>query len=673
MVSTTSPIFESTYKTAVPGTSTNSNVPVLIVGAGPTGLFAAILLTKMGIPCRLIERQHEVSKLSKALVIHARTLEIFQMVESSGTVPAASSGHSTSDATLLDRFLQEGQALADFHVYYGKKLYSILPVLRNTESRFEYGIFIEQSRTVAILTEEFEKLGGRVDRGWELMDTKVIEEESANGKKSWVETTIRRAKVGTNIRSTESKILGAVELEADQAGKEYDVEVVRSEYLIAADGGKSAVRHKLNISFEGRTLDNNMIIYDGHVNSDIPLDHISVVHGDCGRVVTVFPLDGNRVRVMVDRGTLTPEEHQAQKSEELTLPIFQEILDETIAPVKMELTDCDWLTYYRVNERLASRYSHKGRIFLSGDAAHVHSPAGGQGLNMGLQDAFNSTWKLSLALKGQAPRSILDTYEIERPKVASDIIKLSSNIFGNATADGIFYRSFRRLVFFALPYILPRVPHGPPMCMLRIRYHENSLNQRHAIQAVPAEEYQVGVRARDGELRVIGHSSESPSEQSLRLHDLLVGPGVFHILVFTSDMLAKTRSTASTTSCNISKSAEDYLATWRTKWVAPSSLPSASSQETLFMIHTISGTPVDTEAISKLDTKKFGEGKLYLDEQGILHQKYGVAVRRGQGSIVVLRPDSHIGYRVQGANESAWEDVNGYFKSILTGTAEPKL
>ncbi|KAF9991661.1 hypothetical protein BGZ80_006630 [Entomortierella chlamydospora] len=131
--------------------------------------------------------------------------------------------------------------------------------------------------------------------------------------------------------------------------------------------------------------------------------------------------------------------------------------------------------------------------------------------------------------------------------------------------------------------------------------------------------------------------------------------------------------TTSTTSCSISKSTEDYLATWKIKWLTTSSLSSASPQGILFMVYTISRTPVDTEAISRLDAKRFGEGELYLDEQGILHQKYGVAVRRGQGSIVVLRPDSHIGYRVQGANKYAWEDVNGYFKSILARATESKL
>jgi 2-polyprenyl-6-methoxyphenol hydroxylase-like FAD-dependent oxidoreductase len=128
------------------------------------------------------------------------------------------------------------------------------------------------------------ELGVQVDRGWELMDTKVVEE----GNKSWVETTIRKAIQGTNIRTTESKVLGVVEEDAEEEGKLYQTEIVRSEYLIATDGGKSVVRHKLKIAFPGRTLDNNIIIFDGQVDSDIPFDGITQVDVHSSVVFALF-------------------------------------------------------------------------------------------------------------------------------------------------------------------------------------------------------------------------------------------------------------------------------------------------------------------------------------------------------------------------------------------------
>ncbi|KAK3814335.1 MAG: FAD binding domain-containing protein [Benniella sp.] len=691
MVSTT------TTSSAQPSKPIQTDVPVLIVGAGPTGLFAALLLAKMGIPCRLIERQHGVSTLSKALVLHARTLEIFQMV-GSDMATTHQGDPAKRENPLLEKFLASGARKSEFYMYFGHTLSTKVPTLKNKESHFNFGLFLEQSKTVAILTEELEKLGMQIDRGWELMDTKVVKDEKTG--KQYVETTIRRAKVGTNIRSTESKILGAVELEAEQEGKEYELEVVKSEYLIAADGGKSVVRHKLNIPFQGRTRENQLVLFDGHIKCDIPLDQFVVIHGDVGRPLVSIPLGDGRVRVMINNGTKTAEEHARCKSEDLTLEKFQEMVDKTAYPVKMELLDCDWLTYYRVNERLAERYTHEGRIFLSGDAAHVHSPAGGQGLNMGLQDAFNLTWKMALVLKGSAPSSILDTYEVERPKVAADIIQLSSNIFGNGISDSFIHRMLRRVVLHALTYILPRIPHGPPMCMLRIRYHENAINKVHPTQPLPPDEFKVGARARDGFLSVIGNDGyevavpgtavelsdhEDKEDPTLRLHHLLVGPGVFHIIVFTSDMLHPKNIRSGTTikgvlAQDIGKEVEDHLVTWQARYT-PSSLSvsvdnnnthinvKANHQGKMFMVHVISATAVDAAAASGLATKSHGEGRLYLDKDGVLHEKYGVAAAGGPGSIFVLRPDSYVGYRVMGAGRPAWQDVDDYLSSILTSIA----
>ncbi|KAF9215993.1 hypothetical protein BGZ59_011409, partial [Podila verticillata] len=127
---------------------------------------------------------------------------------------------------IIDSFISQGVHLTDLHVYIGGKLTSVIPTLRSTESEYTYGLFLEQLRTTAILTEELEKLGGHVDRGWELLDTKVVQDPETG--KEHVETVIRRAIVGTNTRATESTILGVVEEDRDEEGKEYEVQTVRS-------------------------------------------------------------------------------------------------------------------------------------------------------------------------------------------------------------------------------------------------------------------------------------------------------------------------------------------------------------------------------------------------------------------------------------------------------------
>ncbi|KAF9209977.1 hypothetical protein BGZ59_009868 [Podila verticillata] len=619
------------------------DIPVLISGGGPTGLYAAILLSKLNVPFRLVERNMEVSKLSKALVVHARTLELFEQT-----------------GGLIDPFLAAGMPHSNFNIYFGDKLAAVLPVLKNKDSFYNYGLFLEQTRTVSLLTEQLESLCGVgvIERGWELMDTKVVELPSGQ---SWVETTLRRAKVGTNVRTTESKVLGHVEQEAEQDGKEYEVQVVRSEYLIAADGGKSVVRHKLNIAFLGRTLDNNIILYDGHVDSSIPLDTLTVMNGDNSRSIATFPLEEGRTRIMLDNGVLSPEGHAAQKSEDLTVEGVQKLVNQIVGPnIRMKLLDCHWLTYYRVNERLAERYSHKNRIFLAGDAAHVHSPAGGQGMNMGLQDAHNLVWKIALVLHKNAPRSILDSYELERPPVADQIIKLSANILEVSMAQDTFRRVIRRVALMVLPYILPLMPTGPPMSMLKIRYYENNINKRHEHQPTLANGFDVGVRARDGDLALVSTPSNTTTTTTLRLHELLTGPGIFHVLVFTSNMLTtkgtsctSIKGVATTDSSALFSDIHECLQRWTAKW--PMNRGNKRANQAMFQVHVISAT------LPLLAS----EEKVYHDVTGCAHQKYGVASKGGSGGIVVLRPDSYIGYRVQGASKEAWKDVDGYFREIL--------
>ncbi|KAI1293112.1 hypothetical protein EDD11_008508 [Mortierella claussenii] len=648
--------------------------PVLISGAGPVGLFAAILLTKLNIPCRLIERQLVICPLSKALVIQARTMELFAL------------------SGILGPFLERGRHLSDFHAYNGAKHMAVLPALANNESHYGFGLFLTQLWTVDIMNKELEELGMKVDRGWELMDTKVVEQ----GNTSWVETTIRRAIVGTNVRQTESKVLGVVDTDPEEEGKKYETQVVKSNYLIAADGGKSVVRHKLNIAFPGRTLDRHILIYDGHVESDIPLNHI----------------------------TLTPEEHAALKPEDLTLEKFEALAAACVAPAKFKCLDSSWLTYYRVNERQAEHFSYKNRIFLAGDAAHVHSPAGGQGMNLGLQDSLNLAWKMALVLQGLAPEKVLETYEIERKPVAEAIIKLSSIMLENIMAQDIFRRTFRRVLFTVAPYVVPYIDTNiNPVTMLAIHYHENAINQCSKSQLSIGKDYQVGHRARDGDLRVVEkHDMGQAAVEGtvVRLHELLPGPGIFHVIVFASDMLLRTpaggssslqviKGVETTNATELAKEIDAHLTAWRSKWAykpgptttvfggetaeeltqatttaatktsATASLAAIPHQvraKEMFMVHVVAsdlGTAPEKEPSATaivpdneaLEGNKAGEGKLYLDHLGVVHQKYGVEAKRGPGTIVVLRPDSYIGYRVMGVNKAAWTEVNQYFESIL--------
>lgn len=190
---------------------------------------------------------------------------------------------------------------------------------------------------------------------------------------------------------------------------------------------------------------------------------------------------------------------------------------------------------------------------------------------------------------------------------------------------------------------------------MKIRYHENNINKRHAHQPPPTDEFDVGVRARDGDLVLV---SSTPTTAPFRLHELLTGPGIFHVLVFTSDMLTKSTScktikgVATTDSAALFADIHECLQRWTAKWPMH---PGTKHAGSMFQIHVVSATrPLASE------------DKVYHDVTGCAHQKYGVPGKSGSGGIVVLRPDSYIGYRVQGASKAAWTDVDGYFRSILS-------
>lgn len=209
-------------------------IPVLIVGAGPVGLLEALLLTKMGIRVRVLERETQISPLSRALGTQARSLEILAMVEDG----------------FVDKFLSEGRILQNVQMLYGSRPMCTIPFGNDKDenSRYYLPLFMEQERLSKVLEKELIKLGVKVEYGWELADTEVVGEEE--------ETHVK-----TVIRQTVSP----------SEGHERELRVVQSQYLIGSDGGRSTVRHKANIKFPGRTLPYKFIMFDGTIDTDLDL------------------------------------------------------------------------------------------------------------------------------------------------------------------------------------------------------------------------------------------------------------------------------------------------------------------------------------------------------------------------------------------------------------------
>ncbi|KAG0302979.1 hypothetical protein BGZ98_007072 [Dissophora globulifera] len=639
--------------------SSSLNVPVLIAGGGPVGLYEAYLLTKMGIQVHIIDREMGPSPFSRAIGIHSRSMEILQM------------------SGLIDEFLAQGQPMTDFSFFMGAKKVATIPFLgERSSTHYGFVLALEQARTSNILIKELGKLGVQVNYGWELLDTKVVEEIGH----TFVETTIRRAFSCEDTTANGRKPIGEVGPLDEQADKEYEMQVVRSEYLVAADGGRSTVRHKLNIGFPGRTLINKMMLCDGTFECDMDLTGMTFIHGVNKKTLLAFSLSEGITRFVLEAGQMEPDEDISATLQDITIEKFEELANAIIAPAKLKVKESKWLTIFRVNERRAEHFVHKNRIFLAGDSAHVHSPAGGQGLNTGLQDAHNLAWKLAFVLNKVAPEALLETYQ-EREAMADRAIALSSKLLNRNIEMGVI-SLIRRRIFYALsPIIVPIMKafgYEPEVSMLDIHYQENTLNMAHATQTAPAAEFQVGVRAQDGNLRPWrAHVDGTQDSVSIRLHELTAGVSRFHIIVFASDMHYACKDTAGTTTSakELRRNIEEYLSVWRSKWSYAAEIQDGYKDKDMFKVHIIAGSKTVSDSKESVDDnsdniialadKRMGDGKIYVDDTKVLHQRYGFTCERGTGGIVVIRPDSHIGYRVNGAGEQAWKDVHEYFISVM--------
>jgi 2-polyprenyl-6-methoxyphenol hydroxylase-like FAD-dependent oxidoreductase len=349
---------------------------VLIVGAGPTGLSLAITLRCYGIPVRIIDRALQPSSVSKALAIWSASLEAMQGMG------------------VIDDFLRDGARLNALCIGDGSRQLARMEIGDGIDSPFPFPLLLPQSETERLLTVRLSALGVTVERGVEL----------------------------TGVSQDDSVVTAIL----DKTGR---TEVVRARYLVGCDGARSVVRGALGIPFEGSTEPQTFLLGDVRIDGG-GLDHKNIyLWWRRGGTVALFPFEEETWRIFAMR-----ENDSAAD----VLPTLDELQGhaDRYGPPGMRLRDPSWLSAFKINERVATRY-RVGRCFLAGDAAHVHSPAGGQGMNTGIQDAVNLGWKLAYALAGIGdPHLLLDSYEPERRAIAQNVVKAAEQKLHLAFSKG---------------------------------------------------------------------------------------------------------------------------------------------------------------------------------------------------------------------------------------------
>ncbi|MGN6396712.1 MAG: FAD-dependent monooxygenase [Mucilaginibacter sp.] len=379
---------------------------VLIVGAGPTGLMAACQLARFGVNLLIIDAKPGVTAQSRALLITARSMEIYQ------------------EMGLSDRVIAGGQSISDLSIYMAGKEKIKLSLGKAGEglTDFPYLQSFEQSRNEELLYAELRKW--KIDVSW---NTEFLHlEQSAKG-------------VTAEVRDLLSE----------------RVWTINARYLIGCDGASSSVRQMLKCRFDGRTYENKFFVADTKIKWAQPGNQV-IAAPSKWNFCAFFPMyERGSYRIL---GSL-PRKYAAEAA--VAFNDIEAVIRSTVQ-IPMEFKNVNWFSVYRLHQRCVTNFK-VGNCFLAGDAAHIHSPAGGQGMNTGLQDAHNLSWKLWMVLQGEGGELLLSTYHNERYPFALWLLKFTDRIFSYMTSGNAWISGFRK-------YLLPgisRIVSGSPQIKKR--------------------------------------------------------------------------------------------------------------------------------------------------------------------------------------------------------------
>ncbi len=403
----------------------NQNTDVLIIGAGPTGLSLACQLVRYGIDFVILEKKESVTPYSKAIGVQARTLEIYEQIG------------------LARKAVERGTVAGKGRLLVGGEVRGELDFSNIGEglSPYPYVLMLEQSKNERLLYEYLQS--HRKEVLWQ------TELESFSQNDSGV-----MAQVKTTDGSSQ---------------------IIEAKYLVGCDGPKSLVRHTLGLKFEGSTFERIFYVADAQIDWEFTHDALHVCLAKESFVV-FFPLKGEKRYRIVG---VFPEEFSKDEGEVLYEEIESRIKE--LAELELDIHDVEWFSTYKVHTRHVSKFS-QGRCFLAGDAAHIHSPAGAQGMNTGIQDGYNLAWKMALVVQGNADEKLLETYNEERLENAKHLLQTTDRMFQLAAGSEWFLAFLRTGVLPPLAkYIFSFDPVKkflfPLISQIGINYRHSSLSQ----------------------------------------------------------------------------------------------------------------------------------------------------------------------------------------------------
>lgn len=359
---------------------------VLVVGAGPSGLCIALLLSQHGVRVRVIDRKSGPVRQSRATIVHARTLEYFDRLG------------------IAEQALARGLPITHVAIHENGRHAGEFPLAgvgTATWTRFPYALALEQFETERILISALAAHGVHVE---------------------WCCAVEDIANTDSGVRA--------------QIRKAYGIDSVFTRWLVGSDGAGSTVRRLIGQEFGGETYTQKGLLADVSLKVELGIEKMRL-NLTRGGFVGVLPLASGRYRLF---GVVPPDFHSAQGDGNPSHDAYAQLDEhdlrrwfESYFSVDAQLQNVEWATMFRFHSRISSHF-RVGSSFLVGDAAHIHNPAGGQGLNLGIGDAMNLGWKLAQVVNGEAPISLLETYESERRPIAAAVLSRTDVGFKLETA-----------------------------------------------------------------------------------------------------------------------------------------------------------------------------------------------------------------------------------------------
>jgi 2-polyprenyl-6-methoxyphenol hydroxylase-like FAD-dependent oxidoreductase len=563
-------------------------VDVLVVGAGPVGLSMACELRRQGVECLLVDEDDGPTPIleSRALGIHARTLEAFQRLGAA------------------DAMIAEGRRMNGVGVYSeGARIAGMRLALDPDDTRYPFVLCLPQSRTERILIDRLSELGGGVE---------------------W----------GKRLTSFEADDDGVT---AELKGVSGSADRVRARWLVGCDGAHSAVRHGLGLAFEGGKYAQRFLLADVGLAWSRPADEIAVTLTPGGPFVA-FPLpEDGRWRLVDVTGEVDAVDPDAIADR------FRDLVTrhgDSAATIDRP----SWTSSFTIQRRVVDRF-RQGRCFVAGDAAHIHSPAGGQGMNTGVQDAVNLAWKLALAIRGEASAGLLDSYDAERRPVALAVLRGTDLLTRAVTLRNPLARRTRDALFGLLSHVgLVRRRASLELSELTVRYRRSPIVAKDAPgwfmalrqgggTAFKAERaFKHGPRAGDRMPDPPVGTSDPVARRERRLSDVLFGEGrgTGHVLLVFQGTEAESGA------LEVDFLVQDFIAPQRLGRIRPILVEPA---------HPIEPSPA-------------WKGERLADVNDVLHRRFGAV----GACVYLIRPDGYIGYRGQPLDPYAFRE---YLKRVF--------